>query len=291
MVHNGNQLQLRTGCHAPIDGILPTYGYFPSEAAGITFVILFSISTIAHIFQSVKSRQFWYLTFAIGGVSELIGWGGRLWSSQCPYNNTAFLMQISTLIFAPAFFTAGTYYTLKQIIDVVGPQYSLIKPKFYLWIFISVDIISLTIQAVGGGMASAASNQVGGNTKPGTNIMVAGIIFQMASITVFCVLYGLFLFKSRQAPAIPSTVKWVTIATVISITVIYIRSIYRTIELLQGWTGYLITHEVFFIILDGAMMVIAVSVYNIINPATLLSKTDKQTVVDLTSDEEAVKHQ
>lgn len=29
---------------------------------------------------------------------EVIGWAGRTWSSKCPYNSTAFLMQISTLI-------------------------------------------------------------------------------------------------------------------------------------------------------------------------------------------------
>lgn len=48
---------------------------------------------------------------------------------------------------------------------------------------------------------------------------------------------------------------------------IYIRSIYRTIELLQGWTGYLITHEIYFIVLDGTMMVLAVGIFNLIHPA------------------------
>lgn len=31
-------------------------------------------------------------------IVEIVGWAGRAWSSQCPYNSTAFLMQISTLI-------------------------------------------------------------------------------------------------------------------------------------------------------------------------------------------------
>lgn len=31
-------------------------------------------------------------------IAEIIGWAGRTWSSQCPYNANAFLMQISTLI-------------------------------------------------------------------------------------------------------------------------------------------------------------------------------------------------
>lgn len=48
---------------------------------------------------------------------------------------------------------------------------------------------------------------------------------------------------------------------------IYVRSIYRTIELLQGWTGFLITHEVYFVVLDGAMMVLAVGIFNLFHPA------------------------
>jgi len=61
---------------------------------------------------------------------------------------------------------------------------------------------------------------------------------------------------------------------VLSVVLIVIRSIYRTIELLQGWTGYLITTERYFIVLDGAMMVGAVGVFNIARPgwATLASK-------------------
>lgn len=55
-------------------------------------------------------------------------------------------------------------------------------------------------------------------------------------------------------------------AMAFSITCIYIRSIYRTIELLQGWSGYLITHERFFIALDGAMMAPAVAIFNFIHP-------------------------
>jgi hypothetical protein len=60
-------------------------------------------------------------------------------------------------------------------------------------------------------------------------------------------------------------------AMVLSVVCIYIRSIYRTVELAQGWSGYLITHESYFIGLDGVMMVIAVGNFNVFNPGWLLS--------------------
>jgi hypothetical protein len=75
------------------------YSYRPSLAAGIVFCGLFFTSSCLHTAQAIKARRWWQLTFTIGAVAELIGWAGRMWSSQCPYMSTPFLMQISTLIF------------------------------------------------------------------------------------------------------------------------------------------------------------------------------------------------
>ncbi|KAK6530551.1 hypothetical protein TWF281_007394 [Arthrobotrys megalospora] len=278
--------ELGVGCKALIPNYDPAYGYVPSRASGIIFVVLFGLSTIGHIYASIKGRHYWYLCFAVGTIAEVIGWGGRLWSSSCPYNDNAFLMQISTLIFAPAFFTGAIYYLLKQFIDVTGREYSLLPPKLYLWIFITIDVISLAIQAAGGGIASSASNEPGGDPSIGANIMVAGVVFQMASITVFCFFYAAFLWKARKAQLDKSIMR-LTYATILSVTCIYIRSIYRTIELLEGWDGYLITTERFFIALDGAMMIIAVGVYNFVHPALLLpNPSDKKRIEGMGSDEE-----
>ncbi|EGX45288.1 hypothetical protein AOL_s00173g389 [Orbilia oligospora ATCC 24927] len=283
--------ELGNGCKALVPGLDPSYGYVPSQASGIIFVVLFGLSTIGHIYSSIKGKNYWYLCFAIGTIAEVIGWGGRLWSSSCPYNDNAFLIQISTLIFAPAFFTGAIYYLLKQFIDVTGRQYSLIPPKLYLWIFVSIDIISLAIQAAGGGIASSASNKPGGDPSTGSNIMVGGVIFQMASITVFCCFYGAFLWKARNVQLEKSIMR-LTYATILSVTCIYIRSIYRTIELLEGWDGYLITTERFFIALDGVMMAIAVIIYNFVHPAILLPSPGEQKRLEgLGSDEEGSRMQ
>ncbi|KAF9770298.1 hypothetical protein IL306_012177 [Fusarium sp. DS 682] len=180
-------------------------------------------------------------------------------------------MQISTLIIAPVFFTAGVYIILGRLIQTFGRDCSILRPALYLWIFCTCDVVSLVVQAVGGGLASAAVNQVDGNTAPGTHTMVAGVVFQLASMSVFVALAIDFLFrsirqgmlKSRKQSSVP-----ILSAMALSLLCIYVRSIYRTIELSEGWTGYLITHERYFIALDGAMMVIAVAVFNLIHPAS-----------------------
>ncbi|KAL4979236.1 RTA1 like protein-domain-containing protein [Aspergillus desertorum] len=265
--------QLQTGCHAYINGIGTPYGYVPSLAAGIVFLVLFGLTMVGQVIQFAWKRTWWCAVFAVGSLTEVIGWAGRTWSAECPYNTDAFLMQITTLIIAPTFYTAGVYVLLGRFIQLLGRDSSILSPRVYLIIFVTCDIISLVIQAIGGGMASVAAAQENGNTTPGTNIMVAGIIFQMASITVFVLCAADFVRRTlarRLLQNYTKTIMPLLAAMIFSVLCIYVRSIYRTIELLEGWSGYLITTERFFIALDGAMMVLAVAVFNVIHPGWFL---------------------
>lgn len=181
-------------------------------------------------------------------------------------------MQICTLIIAPTFFTAGIYVVLGGLIRIMGRQYSPIAASTYLWIFCTCDILSLVIQAIGGAKASEAVAQTPPqSSKSGTDIMVAGIVFQLGSITVFALLFLEFLRRvRREKQRLGTKIVLLIFATALSGLMIYIRSIYRTVELLQGWSGYLITHEGYFIGLDAALMLVAVVAFNFIHPGWFL---------------------
>ena len=105
-----------------------------------------------------------------------MGWAARTYASRCPYSSTAFMLQISVLILgmfrfqpnvmnaeklkpisAPCFFSAGIYYILGQLIKQFGRQYSPLSARNYLIIFITFDILSIVIQAIGGALASKHS--------------------------------------------------------------------------------------------------------------------------------------
>ncbi|THY71340.1 RTA1-domain-containing protein [Aureobasidium pullulans] len=187
-------------------------------------------------------------------------------------------MQICTLIIAPTFFTAGIYVILGRMIAIAGPGVSPIGPTWYLWIFCTVDVISLVIQAVGGGSAAVAFNSTPpGNTKVGTNIMVAGIDFQLASVVIFSVLFFLFLYRAAVKLSLPAfkndkDMKLLVLVTSFSILLIIMRSIYRTVELAGGWSGHVIETERYFLALDGAPMAALVIAFNILHPGILINR-------------------
>ncbi|KAG8934654.1 hypothetical protein FRC02_009481 [Tulasnella sp. 418] len=56
---------------------------------------------------------------------------------------------------------------------------------------------------------------------------------------------------------------------------LYIRSIYRTIELLDGWTGPIITNQSFFNLLDGMPITVAMYALNVFHPGPLLKPPGK----------------
>ncbi|RAL00055.1 RTA1 domain-containing protein [Aspergillus ibericus CBS 121593] len=279
-------------CHAYVDGVFTSYGYVPSLTAASTFVALFGVSMLGHAIQMVWFRTWWCSVFSLGCLVEILGWAARIWSAKCPYAQTPYLMQITTLIIVLTFFTAGIYVLLARFICIFGLQSSILSPKLYLWIFCTCDIISLVVQAAGGGMASsgagetaspssASSSSSSSSQSTGTHIMVGGIIFQLVAITVFVALGADFAWRvfCREVPCrrgnahMPVVIALFS-AMVFSVLLIYIRSIYRTIELLHGWTSSTMRNEKLLIGLDGAMMVPAVIIFNLFHPGQLLRKIE-----------------
>jgi len=74
------------------------FGYRPSLAAGIVFVILFAASTASHAWQTFLYRRLWLLFFVFGGLGELCAWISRTVAFKCPYSVPAFEAQFASMI-------------------------------------------------------------------------------------------------------------------------------------------------------------------------------------------------
>jgi hypothetical protein len=57
----------------------------------------------------------------------------------------------------------------------------------------------------------------------------------------------------------------------------FTSTIYRTIELNDGWTGKIITNQLLFNVLDGMPITVATYTFNILHPGYLLSDKLKKT--------------
>lgn len=116
-------------------------------------------------------------------------------------------VRITTTIIAPSFLTAALFKIVGDIILLLGPKYSRLKPitckqplstsficrvddiahahDLDLVVFITLDVAALVVQAVGGAKASLAA-RTNSDPQPGGDIMLYGIVVQLIGVTLVC---------------------------------------------------------------------------------------------------------
>lgn len=204
---------------------LSIYTYAPSLSANSTFFALFLASFIVHAFQGIiyHCRKYhkvslwsYSLPNVLGCICEGIGYVGRIMLHYDPFGENGFYIQICCLTIAPAFFSASIYFCLGDIItlfdpasasprarnsDLRGDDETIAPPppahqrisrfnnpkKTLASIFIPCDVLSLILQGMGGGMAAMSIDKGENSTenKVGTNLMIAGLVWQVVSLSGF----------------------------------------------------------------------------------------------------------
>ena len=138
------------------------------------------------------------------------------------------------------------------------------------------DFLSLVLQAAGGGIADTAADDEQDLKRTGIDIMIAGLVSQVFTLSIFaglCVDFAMQVKKNRRLlpPARQALIslwrfKFVTGAMAFAFLCIQTRCAYRVAELSQGWGSELMRKEDDFIIMDS-MFVIP---FPLLTPTTLL---------------------
>lgn len=119
-------------------------------------------------------------------------------------------------------------------------------------------------------MASISSGD-GEDPKLGTDIMIGGVIFQLVAMTIFTG-FVLDFMRRLSKYGIPRQYYGVLAAMFVALVAIFARNIFRAVELTEGWSGYLMHHEEYFIALDGSLMAIAVGIFVPLDPAKIVPR-------------------
>lgn len=271
-----------------------------SIPANAIFTSLFGLLFVIYIARMFTGKQIYFgVCLACGTVLEFSGYLARTLAATDYADPNKYLCQIICLTMAPAFIMAGVYYILGQLKVVYGTKFGILPPKWYTFLFIFCDVVSLITQAIGGAIAAIEVRQYIFSPL-GTNIMIAGIALQLCSMTLFVIIWFDLIFKShfRASPDFKFTYRrcfhflfntaegrqyrehldmyydptftkirqgylfgLLPLVVSLSVLFIYIRCAYRVAELSQGWTGFLITHEKFIMTLDALMVFLACAMF------------------------------
>ncbi|KAJ7307814.1 RTA1 like protein-domain-containing protein, partial [Mycena albidolilacea] len=193
---------------------------------------------------------------------------------------------IVSLVLSPTPLIAVNFFLLSWIVIRMGPYYSRLSPRWCMRRCLIVDVVALQVQAAGGSIAGVATPDRAQLSSQGAHIMLGGIIFQFASMVAYCVLATEFLaryardrplrlhIRTRDRPVLQPGTKRMIYAVAFSTLVLFIRSIYRIIELASGWHSGFMLNELYFNMLDGVMVALATLAINLQHPGRLLGSRE-----------------
>lgn len=110
-------------------------------------------------------------------------------------------------------------------------------------------------------MAGGAANDDDTLRNLGTNLMIAGIVWQVATLLVFAALALQYVLRTRSAwnvvdPEAKSLLqsrkfKGFIWAVTIAFTTIFLRCVYRIAEMVGGWANPIMRDEASFMVMEG----------------------------------------
>ncbi|PYI23204.1 hypothetical protein BO99DRAFT_479324 [Aspergillus violaceofuscus CBS 115571] len=239
-------------------GVTTTLGYYPNLGGNIFLLLVFAVCTLAQIYLGFRYQVRLYSALVfLGCAGEVIGYIGRLLLHANPWSNGGFIIQTLLLIVSPSFLAAALYLTVKTIL--------------YTWLFIICDAVGFCTQLAGEGLQITAANGNGSESalRAGTNIMIAGIAFQAATMAVCGVLtinYTRKVYLHRRAGGLAGFVGCQTVAFV----TVLIRCLYRIPEMAGGWGNPMMQDETKFMVLDGTMVAIGSILMTVAFPGACL---------------------
>ncbi|KAF7555188.1 hypothetical protein G7Z17_g2353 [Cylindrodendrum hubeiense] len=257
------------------------YHYDPSLAAAVIFIVLFSISTLLHLWQIIKLRAWYFIAFFIGCIFEIVGYIGRaLSSTESPnWTTRSFTIQSLTLLLGPSLLAASIYMVLGRLIRLLEAEHlSPIKPKWLTKLFVLGDVLSFLTQGGGGAILARAKSM--SDLKLGENIIIAGLAIQIVFFGVFIFVICLFHYRIIASPTNrchSSNIPWQRFFWILyaASVLIMIRSVFRVAEYVMGSDGALLASEVYLYVFDAALMFIVVAMFNVFHPGKIIQREDK----------------
>jgi magnesium-transporting ATPase (P-type) len=141
----------------------------------------------------------------------------------------------------------------------------------------------------GGGLMSSDDHST---VRVGETITIIGLAVQVVFFGFFIITAIVFHIRINKSPTVMSTEtkghwcgnitarNWVTLLLamyVVSILIL-VRSVFRMVEFIDGYGGYIMGHEVFIYIFDAVLMVLVMAILNFWHPSFVIRDGKRSTV-------------
>ncbi|KAL0936381.1 rta1 domain-containing protein [Colletotrichum truncatum] len=253
------------------------YEYRPNAGAGWTFLVLFAAGSLLHTGYMFWLRAWHFLPFILGGIErtgEAFGYYGRAKASEDPVAVGPFIMQNLLILGSPPLFAATIYMSLGRIVIALDlRRHAIISPRLTAFFYVVVDIGCFVTQVFGSIMPASGDPSALDMSK---KLIMGGLLAQLIVICLFALsCWHSHRWAKREGPNLNAThagINWNKYyrMTYLVALLMFIRSLVRGIEYLEGQGGYIMSHEVFIYLFDAVLMVAIMALYLWIHPGRLV---------------------
>ncbi|KAL2859309.1 RTA1 like protein-domain-containing protein [Aspergillus pseudodeflectus] len=247
------------------------YPYEPNSAGAIIAMLCFGGSAIAHLWQMIRTRTWFFTAFLVGAFMMTLGYIFRLISARKPDSLVAYICQSMFIILPPSLYAATIYMIYGRIVVCTGkPHLSIVAPAKVTKIFVTGDVTAFLLQLSGGGMQTIDSMR-----NLGQKILVVGLVVQLIFFGFFLVVSGTFQVRLRRAGVSHLNAQWRRLLHILFLvsSLVIARCVFRIIEYVQGTDGYLYSHEIYMYIFDTIPMFFVQAIFHFYHPGkTLVGK-------------------
>ncbi|KAI1859885.1 uncharacterized protein JN550_011804 [Neoarthrinium moseri] len=249
------------------------YGYTPAFSLAIFAAAWFALFLVVHLSQAIRHRSWYFITFPVGLLFEVIGYIARsLSAKKDPYNLIYFIIQYFFIVTAPVFLAAGVYTILSAVIARVesGRRYAFLSPKAIIWFFVVSDVISTILQITGAALIGVKQSKREDPTTA-NNILLGGLAYQVFSLGIFLILTITFLLRGHRAIAKAGFMCFYSVLLAATVLV-YLRTCFRLAETAEGLGGSLYSSEILFACLEFAPVALTVLLFAVWHPGRCVGR-------------------
>ncbi|KAF9268030.1 RTA1-like protein [Marasmius fiardii PR-910] len=228
----------------------------------LTAVAFFLAVALLQTLCMVKWGAKYMLAMTIGAYTFAFGISTRFGLHLHPQSKGLYIVQYLFVVLSPCAFIAAVYILLGRLTRHLDcDKHLLVSPRKITMVFVSSDVITFLVQAAGGGTTTANDPDL---ILIGSRLFLVGLALQLGSFVLFSVIYLVFLYRVRlhefEIWQMDGSQKWHNDWRALAAALL-VRSVYRTVELSEGFGGHLSTTESYFYLLDTLPLFIAIVVY------------------------------
>ncbi|KAM0795707.1 RTA1 like protein-domain-containing protein [Usnea florida] len=261
------------GCPAQTDPKSQWPEFCPNIGAAYLFAILFGLTLVVHIVQSIVYRKGYSWVIAMGALWQTACYAFRVLSIKYVTNETYYAIWFILMLLAPLWINAYVYMVLGRMVYNFTASATILGFKAWRFglYFVLLDIFAFIVQAVG------ASTAVGNNIPQsqifrGLHIYMSGVGLQQFFICCFIGLAIRFQHQMKQDTPVTDLNRALRLLYILYavLTLITVRIIFRIAEYSRGYTSGIPVHEAYQYILDSTLMLIASVLFNIVHPGQVM---------------------